>query len=56
MEKNEEEEKRWKWRRRRRFTTTMQSSTAMQQSCTRSECNCFFPVNEEVDKVEEKGK
>ena len=36
------------------ITTTMQSSTAMQQSCTFAEGNCFFPVNkEEKEKKEE---
>ena len=30
----------------------MQSSTAMQQSCTFAEGNCFFPVNKE-EKAEE---
>ena len=28
-------------------TTTMQSSTAVQHSCTFAQGNCFFPVNEE---------
>ena len=36
----------------------MQSSAAMQSSCTCGKCNCFFPVNEEEkDKeVEEEHK
>ena len=29
------------------ITTTMQSFTALQQSCTHGKGNCFFPVNEE---------
>ena len=28
----------------------MQSSTAMQQSCTHAQGNCFFPVNKEKEK------
>ena len=27
------------------ITTIKQSSTAMQQSCTNAQGNCFFPVN-----------
>ena len=51
-EKEEEEEE---------ITTTIQSSPAMQQSFTRGQGNCFFPVNkveenrkEEEEKVENK--
>ena len=32
----------------------MQSSAAMQQSCTHAQGNCFFPVNMEEEKEEEK--
>ena len=31
------------------ITTIMQSSTAMQQSCTHAQSNCFFPVNKEEE-------
>ena len=31
-----------------------ESSTALQQSCTRGEGNCFFPVNEEEEQEEDK--
>ena len=32
--------------------TTIQSSTAMQQSCTCAQGNCSFPVNKELEKGE----
>ena len=48
VEKGEEEEE-------VEIRTTMQFSVAMKQSCTCHQGNCFFPVNNEEEKME-KGK
>ena len=48
VEKGEEEEQ-------VEIRTTMPFSVAMQQSCTCCQGNCFFPVNNEEEKME-KGK